>query len=438
MKIPVPKINPAALTGKLKGIVPALRARLPAKLGGTGEPAEDPYAGIPPHLRPTFLQRNVHLLPVVGAYVVLFLIATGIGTYLFLNGDSIREELEAQVPRLEITQFTFVDKTTGGEPDAPATTEEPQDTAQPDGDQTEPDQSQPDQTDVATTETTAPPLPSLDEPDPYAGNLAPHPDPGLTEEVPSIGNLPRIGDDGRLPWKVYARPSSSLETRPRISVVILNLGLSEKTTTAAINLPGAVTLAFSPYAPRLEEWIDQARAAGHEVMVGLPMEPRDFPRSDAGILALMTAVEPEQNILNLNRILSEGSGYIGLVNQQGTGFTANRAAMQPIMQALGERGLVYFDTLENATSVAEEIAARTGTPHTVGDMLLDSTLSPSMVIARLSHLELLAKNRKSAVVAVQPFPMLMSRIAAWSRDLPGKSMVLTPLSGVITARSREG
>lgn len=432
MKIPVPKFDLSALTGKLKGIVPALRAKLPAKLGGTGETAPDPYAGIPPHLRPTFFQRNAHLLPVVGAYAVLLLIIGGVGTYLALNGDSIREELEAQVPRLEITQFEFVDKTTGAAPETPAEDDGPTDTAT----SGIPEDTN---TDVAAipTETTPPP-PNLDEPDPYAGNLAPYPDPGLIEELPSVGNLPRIGEDGRLPWKVYARPSSSLETRPRISVVVLNLGLSENATMAAINLPGAVTLAFSPYAPRLEEWIEQARAAGHEVMVGLPMEPRDFPRSDAGILALMTSVETEQNILNLNRVLSEGAGYIGLVNQQGTGFTANRAAMQPIMQALAERGLVYFDTLENATSVAEEIADQTGTAHTVGDMILDSSLSRSIVTARLSHLELLAKNRKSAVVAVQPYPMLMERIADWSRELAGKSMVLTPLSGVITARSREG
>ena len=82
----------------------------------------------------------------------------------------------------------------------------------------------------------------------------------------------------------------------------------------------------------------------------------DFPRSDAGLLSLMTGVEPAQNILNLQRVMSEGSGYIGLVNYQGSGFTANRAALEPVMEDLSKRGLVYFDTLDNATSIAPEVA----------------------------------------------------------------------------------
>lgn len=425
------KPNVAAIIEKLKGIGPALRSKLPEKLGGPAkEAAPDPYADVPDHLKPTFFERNAHILPVVGAYAALFLAVIGIGTYLFLKSDAIEAELEAKIPRIEMTEFDLVDKR--GQP-----TEADPDAA-PEAQSTETDDPQSDQsTSLPATETTEqPPIRSVDEPDPYAGNLAPHPDPGLVEQVATIGDLPKIGDDGRLPWKVYARPSSSLETRPRIAVVVTNLGLSERSTEAAIALPGAVTLAFSPYAPRIEEWITRAREAGHEVMIGLPMEPRDFPRSDAGLLSLMTSVDEEQNLMNLQRVLSVGSGYIGVVNYQGSGFTASRAAMQPILTALTERGLVYLDTLENATSVAPELSEKLDTPFATADLVLDQSLSRPMVTARLSQLELVAKNQKTAIVAVQAFPMLMERVGSWTRDLAGKSMVLSPLSGIITARNR--
>lgn len=443
MKLPIPKLNLSGLVGSMTkpvfGVVGLIRAKLPAKLGGKppdpNAPApEDPYADIPEHLRPTFFQRNAHVLPIWGAYGVIGTSLAGILTYAVLTGDATREELAAKVPRVTVTEFTVAEPS---EPEDIPITEEL--ALSKEADAASQDDTTPQAEDLMASDPNTPPAPSprSDEVDRYAGNLAPHPDPGLVEEIETIGLLPRIGDDGRLPWKVYARPSSSLETRPRIAVVIANLGLSIRMTEAAIAMPGSVTLAFSPYAPRLEEWVQQARDAGHEVMLGLPMEPSDFPRSDAGLLSLMTTADLDQNVLNFRRVLSETSGYIGVVNQFGSGFTANRAAVQPILKAIGKRGLVYLDTMANAASIAPEEAARLGTSHASADLFIDPNQSRSVVFTRLSQLELVAETKRSAVIVVDPFPVIMDRVHDWIDTLGEKNMVLTPLSGVIAARERD-
>lgn len=462
MKLAMPKLNFSGLMGKVKGLGATVKSMLPGKLGGSGKgttgPAPDPYEDIPEHLRPTFFQRKAHVLPVFAAYGLFLMTGVGIAAYLLIKGPAIEAEMEANIPRAEIADFQFVDERgDAGNSDntAAAPAEAPVDAPGDDADQAAPSEPQnvppaeesasSDQmeqpTDTAMTDAASdedePPL-ANDGPDPYAGNLAAYPDPGLIEEIASVGEVPTAGADGRVPWKVYARPSSSLETRPRIAIVVINLGLSVQATEAAIALPGAVTLSFSPYAPNLKDWIAQARNAGHEVMVGLPMEPRDFPRSDAGLLSLMTGVEPAQNILNLQRVMSEGSGYIGLVNYQGSGFTSSRAALEPVMEDLSKRGLIYFDTLDNATSVAPEVAQSVGMPHATADMMIDATQSRGGVLEQLTQLELLAKTQKTAVVSIKPFPMILQRVKRWSRELSGKGMVLTPLSGIITARLREG
>ncbi len=475
MKLAIPKPQLGGLIGKLKGLLPgssgtsgSLRTKLggmlPAKLGGkkpdgkNGDETLD-LDDIPAHLRPTFFQRNAHILPVAVAYAVVFLSAAGTAAYLFLNSEKIEEELAANAPRAEISEFAFVDErgTQGQKP--PETETVPADLDQQTGSSDEasppagsdgaptneaavapaPDAAQPDTSPSASSsDVTNSQQPAIDTgPDRYAGTLAAHPDPGLVEQVESLGLLPKVGADGRVPWRVYARPSNSLETRPRIAVVVLNLGLSVSATEAAIALPGAVTLAFSPYSPRLDDWITQARAAGHEVLVGLPMEPHDFPRSDAGLLSLMTTVDANQNMLNLHRVMSEGSGYIGVVNYQGSGFTASRAALQPVMEEIAERGLVYLDTLENATSVAPEIAESVKTPYATADLMISPDQSRAAILSQLTQLELLAKTRTSAIVAVDAYPMILQRIDGWARELGSKGMVLTPLSGIISARSRE-
>ena len=82
------------------------------------------------------------------------------------------------------------------------------------------------------------------------GVLKPAPDPALTEPG-RHGLLPRISPDGRLAWRVYARPFDTTDGRPRIAIVLGNLGISDAATETAIQqLPGGITLAFSPYAGR--------------------------------------------------------------------------------------------------------------------------------------------------------------------------------------------
>ena len=103
------------------------------------------------------------------------------------------------------------------------------------------------------------------------------PDPALVEETPA-GKLPIVGRDGREPWQVYARHFDATDRRPVVAIVIAGLGLDQAATREAVErLPPAVTLAYSPYASDLAVAIAAARKAGHEVLLGLPMEPADYP-----------------------------------------------------------------------------------------------------------------------------------------------------------------
>lgn len=105
-------------------------------------------------------------------------------------------------------------------------------------------------------------------------------DPALIENTP-LGPLPRIADDGRKPIQAYAAPAAN--GKFRIAIVVMGLGLSAKATQAAISsLPPAVTVGLLPYASDAPRWLSAARAAGHEVVLQVPMEPFDFPDSDPG------------------------------------------------------------------------------------------------------------------------------------------------------------
>ena len=260
--------------------------------------------------------------------------------------------------------------------------------------------------------------------------LARVPDPALVEQG-AYGPLPRVSDDGRRPWRVYARPFDARDERPRIAVIVTGLGLSQAATEAAITrLPGSVTLAFDPYAKGLDDWIPLAREAGHEVLLSLPMESANFPVHDPGPYALRTSLAPSDNLRRLEFVLSRLSGYVGVVTLMGSGFTTVEEQLRPVLEALRGRGLLFVEAVRTPKTLAPEIATEIGLPHVANDLVLDENPSKASVDIRLAELEGIVRKRTTAVAMAAPNPATLERIAAWAATLEGKNLALAPVSAV--------
>ena len=260
--------------------------------------------------------------------------------------------------------------------------------------------------------------------------LGPVPDPALVARGPR-GELPVIAPDGRQAWKVYARPFEDDKNRPRIAIMLGDMGLSDAATNAAIRrLPSAVTLAFAPYASNLQSWIAAARAGGHEVMLQLPMEPLDYPANDPGPNALLTSLTAADNIDRLEWLLGRVTGYIGVTNYMGSKFTISPNDLRPVLQAIKERGLMFLDSRASPRSVAAELARSMGLPEAINNRFLDNEASRSAVDARLEELERIAAATGTAVGIGYPYPVTIERIAAWAPGLASRGIVLAPISAI--------
>jgi len=233
-------------------------------------------------------------------------------------------------------------------------------------------------------------------------------------------------------WRRLARPFDAPPERPRIAVVVYRLGMSKVETDAAVqHLPATVTLAFSPYARGLSDWIGTARAAGHEVLVQVPMEPLDYPVNDPGPLALLTSAAPRENEANLERVLAMSDGALGLMNLMGARYSASAAHMRPVLEATKRRGLVYVDVREGSDSVAGRLARELGAPAAHVNRVLDAEASRLAIDLRLGELEQIARAEGAAVGAGYPFPVTIERILRWAATLEAKGLVLAPLSAVV-------
>ena len=264
--------------------------------------------------------------------------------------------------------------------------------------------------------------------------LAASPDPGLVRPGPH-GPLPVISTDGRAAWRVYARPFNRADKRPRIAIVLHGLGINRAATQAAITgLPGAVTLAFSPYAKGLDRWVREARAAGHEVVLNLPMEPTKFRQIEAGPQALLTSLEPSQNIRRLEWVLGRATGYVGVINIIGTRFAGSSRHLRPVLEALKSRGLLYLDTVPD--SVVPRIGPQIALPWAVGEMTVDDSMSREAIDRRLDELEKLARRAGRVIGLGNPYAVTIGTIAWWITGLEDKGIALAPVSAVAFRKPR--
>jgi polysaccharide deacetylase 2 family uncharacterized protein YibQ len=214
--------------------------------------------------------------------------------------------------------------------------------------------------------------------------------------------------------------------------VVTELGLSQAMTDQAIQfLPGAVTLAFNPYAESLDRWIEAARGAGHEVLINLPMEPANFPASDPGPQALLTGVPAAQNLGRLEWVLGRVDGFVGVAGIHGGRFVANAQAMQPVMASLRDRGVIYVEKTVGTPSVAPRLARELGVPRAMADRWIDVDPSRAAIDQRLADVERVAREFGVAVAVAQPLPVTYERLAIWQTTLQAKSLVLAPVSAVI-------
>ena len=244
--------------------------------------------------------------------------------------------------------------------------------------------------------------------------------------------------DPRLPWQRNRQPFDEADTRPRVAVVLTGLGLASTMTEAAIKqLPPGITLSFTPYSRKLNQWIALARVNGHEVMLDLPMEPTSYPDDDPGPQALLTALSARQNLDRLRWTLDRATGYVGVATTMGSRFTASEPHMSPILEELKARGLLFLDNRASEDSVADSLAAEIGVPRTVNDRSLDRVHASRIAIdARLLQLENVARTQGFAVAMGRPYPVTIERLREWAQGLQARGLALAPISAVADRQPR--
>ena len=168
--------------------------------------------------------------------------------------------------------------------------------------------------------------------------------------------------------------------------------------------------------------------------MNVAMEPGDYPSTDPGPNTLLTGLPPSHNVERLKWTMAQGQEYIGLMNLQGSLFMASRADLQPILNEVQQRGLVFLEAEASFRSQVEDTAQTINLPHIKSHFVLDATLTPTELHAALIRAEQMAQTSSPIVIVAHASPLTTPLLLTWITKAQEQNYVFLPLSQVLPAQ----
>lgn len=232
-------------------------------------------------------------------------------------------------------------------------------------------------------------------------------------------------------WLAYAVPAPPAAGKPRVALVLDDLGLDPARAQRVLKLKGPLTLVFLAYAGALPQQAEAARQAGDEVLLHVATGGMN-PAIGFGPNQAPGAPPPEELLRRLRWDLDRLPAYVGV--DLPAQVSADPQAMPLVMGELKTRGLMFLDNRDDA---AVSAAARdSGVPYVARDETLDGQAAD--LNRRLARLEDLARQNGTAIAYGHADDRTLEALRRWLPSLARKGIVLVPLSDIAKTRNAAG
>jgi len=166
-----------------------------------------------------------------------------------------------------------------------------------------------------------------------------------------------------------AQAASAAPGRPRLAIVIDDLGNDRAQADSLFRLAYPLTISVLPHEVNSGEIAEEAHRRGYQVMLHLPMASNAGDRDEAIELHPgMASVEVENTFLAM---LDTVPYATGVNNHEGSLGTADQKLMDELMPLLHQRNLFFIDSRTTVATVAETAAHAAGVAAARRNVFLD-------------------------------------------------------------------
>lgn len=222
------------------------------------------------------------------------------------------------------------------------------------------------------------------------------------------GQMPiKSTSGGNTPLQAYSRPVDLPPQVPYVAVLFSGLGKRANATMAAIaSMPEVVSLSFSPYADNLKKDVTDARRAGHETLLDLPMQTGFFPETDPGPLGLVTGLPEQENRKRLHKVMGTNIAYIGLAATMNENFSYSSSQMKPFVDEIEESGLLYIAGTDDPRMPSFKNAIKP-------DIYISDNFYRTAIRAKLEEAKQIALKKGHVFIRVETLPISLLTVLEW-------------------------
>jgi polysaccharide deacetylase 2 family uncharacterized protein YibQ len=219
----------------------------------------------------------------------------------------------------------------------------------------------------------------------------------------------------------------NISNKKVLTIIITNLGLSKNMTDKALTMAPEITLGFSPYTLNLNEVLKNSISMGHENLIHVPMETKDYPQDNPGSLGLLKDLSNLENFQRFETIIGNNS-CIGIYTTHDEIFTQFTNRMPPFLQYLQNHKLLYVYGGPAENQSLQQLASQTKFPLLNVDLIIDEDIAEEAIKAQLALLEKIAEKQGYALGFANPYPVTLDLLNEWLPTLEKKDIYLVPIT----------
>lgn len=192
------------------------------------------------------------------------------------------------------------------------------------------------------------------------------------------------------------RKFQPISQKPKIAIVIDDVGYDNHLGDLLWSFPHAVTLAIIPELKFSEFFAKEGKKHGFEIILHQPMEPiRKLAAEDPTMIKTGMNDKTVSKILDKN--LKTVKTAVGINNHMGSLATQDRLVMRTVLKELKKKNMFFLDSLTTSQSVGREEAQNIGLPYLSRDVFLDNELEADYIHAQMEQLVHIARSTGSAI-----------------------------------------
>ena len=173
-----------------------------------------------------------------------------------------------------------------------------------------------------------------------------------------------------------------------IAIIIDDIGFDLGAVEELARIRAPIAFAVLPNAPHAVEAAEILHAAGKEVLLHQPMEPRSYPEESPGAGALLANMDAREIRRRIAANLAAVPHVSGVNNHMGSLFMEDEARLSVVMDELGKRGLFFVDSMTSPDSRGREAALRAGVRFAARTIFIDHAPGYAAALANLTRLPL--------------------------------------------------